>query len=310
MTMKIDSLGLDNPFILAPLAGYTDLAFRQLCREYGAGMCFSEMISSHGLAYRQQKTLQLTKTVEEERPTVLQLFGAKPDIMGAAAAMLSDLPVDMIDINMGCPVKKVVKTGAGSALMKEPKLASEIIKQVSKNSRLPVSIKIRSGWTRETVNAVEFAQMAEDAGARLITVHGRTWAQGFSGRADWRIIGLVKKAVSVPVVGNGDIQTYNDGLAMMAETGCDGVMIGRAALGNPWIFQPDGPPNGLDQRMMGLRRHLELVRRYYPIDRILARIKNQAGRYFKEIPGGSVIRRRIYSAKSFVELEELAASSL
>jgi nifR3 family TIM-barrel protein len=308
--MKIDSLGLDNPFILAPLAGYNDLAFRQLCREYGADMCFSEMISSHGLAYRQQKTLQLTRTVPEERPTVLQLFGAKPDIMGAAAAMLSDLPVDMIDINMGCPVKKVVKTGAGSALMKEPKLASEIIKQVSKNSRLPVSVKIRSGWTRETVNAVEFAQMAEDSGARLITVHGRTWAQGFSGRADWRIIGLVKQAVSIPVVGNGDIKTYNDGLAMMAETGCDGVMIGRAALGNPWVFQPAGPPNVLDNRMRGLRRHLELVRRYYPVDRILARIKNHAGRYFKEIPGGSVIRRRIYSAKSFVELEELAASSL
>lgn len=307
--MKINSLGLDNPFILAPLAGYTDLAFRQLCREYGAGMCFSEMISSHGLAYRQQKTLQLTRTVPEERPTVLQLFGAKPDIMGVAAAMLSDLPVDMIDINMGCPVKKVVKTGAGSALMKEPKLAAEIIKQVSKNSRLPVSVKIRSGWTRETVNAVEFAQMAEDAGARLITVHSRTWAQGFSGRADWRIIGLVKQAVSIPVVGNGDIKNYNDGLSMMAETGCDGVMIGRAALGNPWVFQPAGPPTALDQRLRGLRRHLELVRRYYQVDRILARIKNQAGRYFKEIPGGSVIRRRIYSAKSFSELEELATSA-
>ncbi len=307
--MQIDSLGLDNPFILAPLAGYTDLAFRQLCREYGAGMCFSEMISSHGLAYEQQKTLQLARTVAEERPTALQLFGAKPDIMGVAAAILSELPGDMIDINMGCPVKKVIKTGAGSALMKEPKLAAEIIKQVSKNSRLPVSVKIRSGWTQDSINAVEFAQMAEDAGARLITVHGRTWAQGFSGRADWRIIGLVKKAVSVPVVGNGDIQTYNDGLAMMAETGCDGVMIGRAALGNPWVFQPAGRPHGLDQRMAGLRRHLELTRSYYPVDRILAKIKNQAGRYFKDIPGGSVVRQRIYNVQSFDELEELAASS-
>ena len=308
--MQIDSLGLDNPFILAPLAGYTDLAFRQLCREYGAGMCFSEMISSHGLAYRQQKTLQLARTVEEERPTVLQLFGAKPDIMGAAAAILTDLPIDMIDINMGCPVKKVVKTGAGSALMKAPKLAAAIIERVSKNSRLPVSVKIRSGWTQESINAVEFAQMAEDAGARLITVHGRTWAQGFSGRADWRIIGLVKEAVSIPVVGNGDIKTYNDGLAMMAETGCDGVMIGRAALGNPWVFQSAGRPHRLDQRMAGLKRHLELVRKYYPVDKILAKTKNQAGRYFKDIPGGSAVRRRVYSVKSFAELEDLAASFL
>ena len=308
--MHIDSLGLNNPFILAPLAGYTDLAFRQLCREYGAALCFSEMISSHGLAFRQQKTLQLARVVEEERPTVLQLFGAQPDIMGAAAAILSELPGDMIDINMGCPVKKVIKTGAGSALMQKPKLAAEIIKQVSRNSRLPVSVKIRSGWTRETVNAVEFAQMAEDAGARLITVHGRTWAQGFSGQADWRIIGRVKEAVSIPVVGNGDIKTYNDGLAMMAETGCDGVMIGRAALGNPWVFQPAGRPDGLDKRMAGLRRHLELIRRYYPVDRILARTKNQAGRYFKDIPGGSVIRQRIYNVQSFVELEELATASL
>jgi tRNA-dihydrouridine synthase B len=308
--MQIDSLGLDNPFILAPLAGYTDLAFRQLCREYGAGMCFSEMISSHGLAYRQQKTLQLTRTVPEERPTVLQLFGAKPDIMGAAAAILSDLPIDMIDINMGCPVKKVVKTGAGSALMKAPKLAAEIIEQVRKNSRLPVSVKIRSGWTQESINAVEFAQMAEDAGARLISVHGRTWAQGFSGRADWRIIGLVKEAVSIPVVGNGDIKTYHDGLAMMAETGCDGVMIGRAALGNPWVFQSAGRPHRLDQRMTGLKRYLELVSKYYPVDKILAKTKNQAGRYFKDIQGGSAVRRQIYGVKSFAELEELTASFL
>lgn len=308
--MQIHALRLDNPFILAPLAGYTDLAFRLLCREYGAAMCFSEMISSHGLAFHQKKTLQLARTVAEERPTVLQLFGAKPDIMGAAAAILSGLPIDMIDINMGCPVKKVVKSGAGVALMREPKLAAEIIQQVCMNTRLPVSVKIRSGWTKETVNAVDFAKMAEDAGARAITVHGRTGTQGFSGRADRRIIGRVKQAVSIPVIGNGDIKTYNDGLALMAETGCDGVMIGRAALGNPWVFRPSGPPATLTLRMTGLRRHLALASQYQQVDRSLARIKNQVGRYFKEIPDGSAIRRRIFSARTFTELQELAETGI
>jgi tRNA-dihydrouridine synthase B len=304
--MQIDALRLDNPFILAPLAGYTDLAFRLLCREFGAAMCFSEMTSSHGLAFHQGKTLQLTRTVAAERPVVLQLFGAKPDIMGEAAAMISDLPIDMIDINMGCPVKKVVKSGAGAALMRTPELAAEIIRQVCRNTRLPVSVKIRSGWTQETVNAVDFAKMAADAGARAVSIHGRTWAQGFSGRADWRIIGRVKQAVFIPVIGNGDIRTYNDGLALMAETGCDGVMIGRAALGNPWVFHPDGPPATLSLRMAGLRRHLELARQYQQVDQSLARIKNHAGRYFKEIPGGSAVRRRIYEARTFTELQELA----
>jgi len=304
--MQIDTLRLDNPFILAPLAGYTDLAFRRLCREYGAALGFSEMISSHGLAFHQEKTLELTRTVAEERPTVLQLFGAKPDTMGAAAAILSDLPIDMIDINMGCPVKKVVKSGAGAALMRTPELAAAVIRQVCRNTRLPVSVKIRSGWNQESVNAIDFAKMAEDSGARAITVHGRTWAQGFSGRADHRIIGLVKRAVSIPVIGNGDIKTYNDGLALMAATGCDGVMIGRAALGNPWVFRPDGTPATLPPRMAGLRRHLELASQYHLVDRSLARIKNQAGRYFKEIPGGGAIRRRIYGAETFTELRELA----
>jgi len=304
--MQIGALRLDNPFILAPLAGYTDLAFRRLCREYGAAMCFSEMISSHGLAFHQGKTLQLTRTVTEERPTVLQLFGAKPDIMGAAAAIISDLPFDMIDINMGCPVKKVVKSGAGAALMRQPELAAAIIHQVCRNTRLPVSVKIRSGWTQETINAVDFAKMAADAGARAITVHGRTWAQGFSGRSDHRIIGRVKRAVSIPVIGNGDIKTYNDGLALIAETGCDAVMIGRASLGNPWVFRPDGTPATLSLRMAGLRRHLELASQYRLADRSLARIKNHAGRYFKDIPGGNAIRRRIYGARTFTELRELA----
>lgn len=303
--MHIASLFLNSPLFLAPLAGYSDLAFRLLCREYGASMCFSEMISSQGLVRQQQKTMQMIRTVPEERPVAFQLFGADPDIMGEAAAILSAGPIDMIDINMGCPVKKVIKTGAGAALMNKPALAEKIIRKVRRNSTVPVSVKIRSGWDRETVNATGFAKMAEDAGAGAVTIHGRTASQGFSGQVDRRIIARVKQAVSIPVIGNGDIHTYNDTLAMMSATGCDGVMIGRAALGNPWVFQPEGAPNSIRGRLGTVKRHLELISEYFPADRILAKIKNHIGRYLKGIPGGSTFRKRIYDAGSFQELREL-----
>jgi len=308
--MHIASLSLNSPLFLAPLAGYTDLAFRLLCREHGAGMCFSEMISSQGLVRLQQKTMQMVQTVPEERPVAFQLFGSDPDIMGEAAAILSAKPIDMIDINMGCPVKKVIKTGAGAALMKEPALAEKIIRQVCKNSTIPVSVKIRSGWDRATINATDFANMAEDAGVSAVTIHGRTWTQGFSGQVDWRIITRVKQAVSIPVIGNGDIHTFNDALAMMSVTGCDGAMIGRAALGNPWVFHPKGTPSSIRGRLTAVKRHLELISEYSPADRILAKIKNHLGRYLKGIPGGSAFRKRIYDAGSFLELRELINLSM
>jgi tRNA-dihydrouridine synthase B len=294
-----------RPFLLAPLAGYTDVAFRQLCREYGAAMCFSEMISSHGLVYDQKKTRQMTRTVPAERPVALQLFGAKPEIMGAAAAILTDLPIDVIDINMGCPVKKVIKSGSGAALMKDPRLAASIIGKVVRNTHLPVSVKIRSGWAHDTINAESFARMAADAGAALITVHGRTQSQGFGGRVDRQIIRKVKQAVTIPVIGNGDIHTYQEGLGMLEETGCDAVMIGRAALGKPWVFQPRSLPDTLMQRITAIQRHLELIDRYFEAERILARIKNHTGRYLKNIHGGAAIRSKIYTCSSFAELQEL-----
>ncbi|MCF6291399.1 MAG: tRNA dihydrouridine synthase DusB [Desulfobacterales bacterium] len=305
--MKIGDLSLGSPFVLAPLAGYTDLPFRLLCREYGAGLCFSEMISCHGLVFGQKNTLAMLATVEAERPVAFQLFGAEPEIMGKAAAILSDLPIDMIDINMGCPVKKVTRKGAGAALMRNPKLAAKIISAVRANSRLPISVKIRSGCNESMKTAPDFARMAEDAGARLVTIHGRTWSQGFSGRADWRIIAAVKQAVSIPVIGNGDIHCRQDGLAMIEQTGCDGVMVGRAALGNPWIFSSRDRPDTLSLRLSGLHRHLELAARYLDVDRKLAGLKNHAGRYLKEIPKSAGMRRRIYGARSFAELLELSA---
>jgi len=293
-----------RPFILAPLAGYTDLAFRLLCREYGAGLVFSEMISCHGLIYRQKNTLEMIKTNAAERPVAMQLFGAEPEVMGEAAAILSARPIDFIDLNMGCPVKKVVKRGAGCALMKDPPLAGEIIRAVVKNSRVPVTVKFRAGWDHQKIIAPDFAKMAEDCGVAAITVHGRTASDGFSGRADWQIIAAVKKAVHLPVIGNGDVKTHADGLRMLTETGCDGVMIGRAALGAPWIFTATAPENpSLAYRIKALRRHLELIRQYQP-DTSPARIKNHAGRYFKGVPGGGEIRKMIYARQIMAELNE------
>jgi tRNA-dihydrouridine synthase B len=306
--LQINSLLLENPLVLAPLAGYSDLAFRVLCREFGAGICYSEMISSHGLVYRKPKTLEMIRSIPEDRPIAIQLFGAVPEIMGEAAAMLAEEPIDLIDINMGCPVKKVVKKGAGAALMKNPKLAASIMKSVYQNTSLPVTVKIRSGWKHDSINAPEFAIMAEDHGVAAIAVHGRTWSQGFGGTADWRIVSQVKKTVTIPVIGNGDITSQNEAVSKLHETGCDGIMIGRSALGNPWVFSPEGRPNSLSKRMTGLQRHLELIQKYSDTRKNLGRIKNHSGRYFKGVPGGSVIRRKIYDAKSFNEIMAITAA--
>ena len=300
--MNIGALTLDNPFILAPLAGYTDIAFRLLCREQGAALCYSEMISCHGLARGQQKTLKMLKTVPEERPVAFQLFGNDPYIMGAAAAILDTHPVDIIDINMGCPVRKVTKKGSGVALMKDFTLAEAIIRSVCRNTVLPVTVKFRSGWNNESLVAPDFGRMVQDAGASAVTVHGRTWAQGFGGKADRSIIGRVKQSVSVPVIGNGDIHTYQDGVSMMSETGCDAVMIGRGALGNPWVFQEQGRPQTFAGRRPVLLRHLELSQKYLPEQKVLFKIKNHAIRYLAGLPGASRIRKQIADAATLNQI--------
>lgn len=308
--MQISTVTLKNPFILAPLAGYTDLPFRLLCRELGAGLCFSEMISCHGLTYGQEKTLEMLATVEEERPVAFQLFGNDPDIMGSAADILSIRPIDLIDINMGCPAKKVIKKGSGAALMKDMPRAEAIIRAVVKNTHLPVTVKFRSGWNTDNILAVEFAQMAQEAGASAVTIHGRTWSQAFGGKADWSIISQVKQSVSIPVIGNGDILCYQDGQHMMQETGCDGVMIGRGALGNPWVFQESGTPATLAGKMSVINRHIELIEKYLPTRLHYFKIKNHCIRYMTGLPGCSKLRKKISDCSSIQEISLLLEQSV
>jgi tRNA-dihydrouridine synthase B len=227
--------------LLAPLAGISNLPFRLIARGQGCSLAYTEMISSNGLIRKTAKTYEYLKTCADDRPLGAQIFGADPKIMVHAARIVADGGVDLIDINMGCPVKKVIKTGAGAILMtilmKDPDLVARIVETVKKAVKIPVTVKIRSGWNRGSINAVEIAKIAENCGADAITVHARTADQGYGGHADWKIIAAVKKAVKIPVIGNGDIRQPQDAVKMLAETDCDAVMVGRGALGNPWIFK-------------------------------------------------------------------------
>jgi tRNA-dihydrouridine synthase B len=226
-----------NGALLAPLAGISNLPFRLIARGQGCSLAYTEMISSNGLIRKTAKTYEYLKTCADDQPLGAQIFGADPRIMAQAAKIVADGGVDLIDINMGCPVRKVIKTGAGAVLMRDPDIIARIIESVKKAVKIPVTVKIRSGWNRGFINAVEIAKIAQDCGADAITIHARTADQGYGGHADWKIIAAVKKAVKIPVIGNGDIRQPQDAVKMLAETDCDAVMVGRGALGNPWIFK-------------------------------------------------------------------------
>lgn len=269
--MFADINSLKGRALLAPLAGISNLPFRLIVRSFGCALAFTEMISANGIIRKSGRTLDYLRTCADDNPLGAQIFGADPDIMAEAAGIVANHGVDLIDINMGCPVKKVIKAGAGAILMKDPYRASRIIRAVKKAVRIPVTVKIRSGLTRRSTNAVEIARVAEKSGADAIIVHGRTADQGFGGVADWKIIAEVKKKVNIPVIGNGDIWQPQDAIRMMQETSCDAVMVGRGALGNPWIFKgivqaysgqiKDYLPN-LDERQKVIKKHWEMETGY------------------------------------------------
>ena len=235
-TLTIGNVVMDNPLVLAPMAGVTDLPFRLLCKEQGAGLVCMEMVSAKAIYYNNKNTEALLEIDTREKPVSLQLFGSDTEIMAAMAHRIEDRPFDILDINMGCPVPKVVNNGEGSALLKNPELVRKIVTAVVKAVDKPVTVKIRRGFDEDSVNAVEIAKIIEDCGAAAVAVHGRTREQYYSGKADWDIIRQVKEAVSIPVIGNGDVTSPETAVALMEQTGCDGIMIGRAVRGNPWLF--------------------------------------------------------------------------
>ncbi|MGP1556807.1 tRNA dihydrouridine synthase DusB [Peptostreptococcus stomatis] len=235
--MKFRDFEVENEVFLAPMAGVTDLPFRLICKELGCGLLYTEMINAKALCYDDKNTKKMLNILDEEHPVAVQIFGSEPEFMGKAAQILNDYPNEILDINMGCPAPKVVKNGDGSALMRNPKLAGQVLDQVVKNSEKPVTLKIRKGWDDNSVNALEIAKIAEDCGICAITIHGRTREQYYSGQADWDIIGEVKSQISIPIIGNGDVTSVEDAIRIKDHTGCDAIMIGRGAQGNPWIFK-------------------------------------------------------------------------
>ena len=300
--MKIGSVKLENPFILAPLAGITDGPFRRLCREQGAAMTCSEMVSGKGLWYKDKNTERLLQIYEDEGPVSIQIFGHEPEILAFTARTLEDRRNAALDINMGCPVPKVVKNGEGAALMRDPDLVFDLVSAVVKNTSKPVTAKIRAGWDEHSVNAVEVAHAVSAAGASAIAVHGRTREQFYSGKTDWKIIEKVKRAVDIPVIGNGDVTDGVSALRMMEETGCDFVMVGRAALGNPWIFremnaawkgEPLPSPPDAEERMETMLRHfndmMELKGEYAAV----REMRKHVGWYMKGIPGAAALRGKV-----------------
>lgn len=314
MGFNIGNVEIKGKLCLGPMAGVTDLPFRLLCKEKGADLVYTEMVSAKGIKYNNRNTKELLEVKEEERPVAVQLFGSDSDILADTAAKIEHMNFDILDINMGCPVPKVVNNGEGSALMNHPKLVADIVYKVSRAIKKPVTVKIRKGFTKDNINAIEIAKIAEQNGASAVAVHARTREQFYSGKADWDIIRQVKEAVSIPVIGSGDVVTPEDAKRMLTQTGCDGIMIARGARGNPWIFEQikayldtgiiiEKP--GFSEVMEMILRHARLAIAYKGEYIGMREMRKHVAWYTSGFPGSAKLRNRINEIERIEDLEIL-----
>lgn len=311
--MKIGNVNIENPVALGPMAGVTDLTFRLICKELRCGIVFTEMVSAKGIYYNDDKTKQLMRIEEKERPVALQIFGSDPDIMAEVAMRINKHNHDILDINMGCPTPKIVKNGDGSALSKNPKLIGRIVKSVVHASNKPVTVKIRTGWDDDSINAVEVAKVIEDNGAKAISIHGRTREQFYTGKANWEIIKNVKEAVSIPIFGNGDVFSVEDAKRMKESTNCDGIMIARGAQGNPWIFNrvteylKTGeilPPPTTKEKVDMSKKHLYMLIENKGEYVAIREMRKHCAWYLKGIKNSAKARNKINTATSAEMIEK------